>query len=412
MTGAMNAIIHYSDAELEALLADIESDLAERQASFRSDSPSAVRIDVCSFANDLPDHRRAGIVFIGANDDGTPSGLDITDELLRSLADIKTDGNIVPPPTLTVQKRRLRGAEMAVIVVEPSDSPPVRLKGRVHVRIGSRRSVASAQDERILNEKRRHRDLPFDIHPVPSSKLGDLNRRLFQDEYLVSAFASDVLEANGRSYEQQLAACKMIASADDPTPTVLGLLTLGIRSTDFLPGAYVQFLRVDGPGYDSPIADEIAIDGPLAQVVRGLDEKLASHNRVAVEFASSAVERRSFSYPPAALQQLTRNAILHRSYEATNAPIRVYWFSDRIEIHSPGGPFGTVTAENFGRPGVTDYRNPNVAEAMRVLGFVQRFGFGIQLARAELAKNGNPGPEFVVTPQSVLCCLRPAGSRS
>jgi len=31
--------------------------------------------------------------------------------------------------------------------------------------------------------------------------------------------------------------------------------------------------------------------------------------------------------------------------EATNAPVRVLWFSDRIEVWSPGGPFGIATRE-------------------------------------------------------------------
>ena len=35
---------------------------------------------------------------------------------------------------------------------------------------------------------------------------------------------------------------------------------------------------------------------------------------------------------------------MHRTYEATNAPIRVSWFNDRIEVLSPGGAFGVVTA--------------------------------------------------------------------
>ena len=111
-------------------------------------------------------------------------------------------------------------------------------------------------------------------------------------------------------------------------------------------------------------------------------------------------------YPIVALRQLAQNAIMHRSYEATNAPTRIYWFSDRIEIHSPGGLYGQVTAENFGRPGVTDYRNPQVAEAMKSLGYVQRFGVGIQLARTELQKNGNPDPEFVFEPTAVLAIVR------
>ena len=48
--------------------------------------------------------------------------------------------------------------------------------------------------------------------------------------------------------------------------------------------------------------------------------------------------------------------------------------ADRIEVLSPGGAFGVVTVENFGQPGLTDYRNPNLAEAMKYLGYVQRFG--------------------------------------
>ncbi len=58
---------------------------------------------------------------------------------------------------------------------------------------------------------------------------------------------------------------------------------------------------------------------------------------------------------------------MHRAYESTNAPVHVYWFDDRIEISNPGGPFGVVTQANFGEPGRVDYRNPNLAEALRVL---------------------------------------------
>lgn len=112
-----------SDAELEALLADTGSDRVERQESFRRE---VCREAVCAFANDLPDRRRPGVVFVGADDAGHPTGLPITDELLRQLADLKTDGNIVPPPTMTVEKRLLAGTPVAVVSVSPSEVPPVR----------------------------------------------------------------------------------------------------------------------------------------------------------------------------------------------------------------------------------------------------------------------------------------------
>jgi ATP-dependent DNA helicase RecG len=127
-----------------------------------------------------------------------------------------------------------------------------------------------------------------------------------------------------------------------------------------------------------------------------------------VEFTNGPVETRRQPYPLAALQQLVRNAVLHRAYEATNAPVRVYWYDDRIEITNPGGPYGEVTVETFGQPGLTDYRNPNLAEAMRVLGQVQRFGAGIPIARRVLAENGNPPPEFRALPTFVTATVRPA----
>ena len=398
--------MRYSDEELESLLDDIESDLTERKESWKGDSPDTGRQAVCAFANDLPDHRRAGVLFVGAKDDGTPSGLSITDERLRQLSDIKTDGNILPLPSLLVEKRILKGSEIAVVTVQPSDSPPVRYKGRIWVRVGPRRALATQQEERILNERRRYRDIPFDVQPLPSCDLLALSRVLFEQEYLPNAVAPEILATNERSYEQKLASCRMIASVDDPTPTILGILVLGMSPRDWIPGAYIQFLRIAGTELTDPIQDEAIIDGGLGQILRRIDEKIDSHNRSEIDIKSADREIRTVPYPKVALQQLIRNAVMHRTYENTNAPVRVYWFDDRIEINNPGGPFGAVTKENFGRPGITDYRNPNLADAMKVMGFVQRFGIGIQLARLELKRNGNPDLEYQIEPMTVLATVR------
>ncbi len=92
-----------SDGELLALLRDIESDRVERKASL-SDR-DRIRQAICAFANDLPGYRKPGVVFVGANDDGTCSNLRITDELLRTLSDMRSDGNILPLPIMAVQKK-------------------------------------------------------------------------------------------------------------------------------------------------------------------------------------------------------------------------------------------------------------------------------------------------------------------
>lgn len=267
-------------------------------------------------------------------------------------------------------------------------------------------AVATPQEERILNERRRYRDIPFDIHPIPSCNLSALSRLLFEQEYLPNAFAPDIIAANDRSYEQRLASCRMIAAVDDLTPTVLGGLVLGLSPRDWIPGAYFQFLRIAGTDMADPIQDEALLDGTLGQILRRIGEKIDAHNRVEVDITSADQEVRGTPYPRAALQQLIRNAVMHRTYEGTNAPVRLFWFDNRIEIINPGGPFGVVTRENFGQPGITDYRNPNLADAMKVMGFVQSFGVGIQIAKAEMRKNGNPEIEFEVNPMNVLVRVR------
>lgn len=391
-----------SDEELERLALDRESDRVERKAYWSGGAPEQARWAVCAFSNDLPNHRQPGMFIVGVNDDGTPSGADTSDGLLRTLADIKTDGGIVPPPSMTVEKRMLRGKPVAVVVVEPALAPPVRYKGNICVRVGPRRSVATAQDEVLLSERRRGRDRPYDIQPVPSATLADIDALLFEREYLPNAVSREVLAANERTLAQRLASCRMVAGPDDPTPTVLGLLALGISPRDWFPGAYIQFIRHQGATVDSPILDAMEIDGPVGQMLRRAEEKLESHNRQEVDVVGGDLERRTSPYPKIALQQLLRNAVMHRAYENTNAPIRLTWFSDRIELQSPGGPFGVVTVENFASPGLTDYRNPGVAEAMKVLGFVQKYGMGIELSRGALAGNGNPPPRFEVSPTHVL----------
>lgn len=393
-----------NDQELESLFLNMESDRVERKASVE-DSEKICQA-ICAYANDLPDHKKPGVIFIGQNDNGSCSGLSITDQLLLTLAGWRDDGRIVPLPSMTVQKKTIHDCTVAAIVVDPSDAPPVRFKGRVWIRVGPRRATASVQEELRLSEKRRAKDLPFDGRPLSAATLDDLDYDLFRNTYLPSAVASDVLEQNQRTVEQQLISTRFLSPGLPSTPTAVGILASGKDPRRFLPGAYVQFLRIDGTGLADPIKDEKAIDGSLPELLRRLEEVFEAHIASSPDFTSGPIETRRADYPIVALQQIARNAILHRTYEGTNAPARITWFSDRIEIQSPGGPYGQVTLQNFGTPGVADYRNPFIAEVMRNLGYIQRFGVGIALAQKEMERNGNPPLEFIVQPEHVLVILR------
>lgn len=84
---------------------------------------------------------------------------------------------------------------------------------------------------------------------------------------------------------------------------------------------------------------------------------------------------------------------MHRDYQA-NMPIRLYQFDDYIEVMNAGGLYGEARPENF--PSVNDYRNPLVAEAMRVMKYVNKFNRGVTRVQEMLKDNGNPPAEFDV----------------
>ena len=102
-------------------------------------------------------------------------------------------------------------------------------------------------------------------------------------------------------------------------------------------------------------------------------------------------EETVYDFPLTAIRELLINAVVHRSYEAAS-PIRFYRFADRLEIISPGPLYGEATPANF--PRQTSYRNPVVAEALAVLGFVNQYGRGVLRAQAALKKNGSPAAKF------------------
>ncbi len=390
--------------ELAALIADLESDRVERTVSTNKTDKFAEA--VCAFANDFPGHREPGYLMIGVTDAGAVSGLEVTDELLQRLAAIRADGNVQPLPAITVQKYRIADGEVAVVEVLPADLPPVHYRGRIWIRVGPRRQVASEQEERILSERRTALATAFDARPCIGASLDDIDTRVFQIDYLPNAVDADVLAENHRSIEHQLAALRFFDLAAD-APTHAGIILFGKDPLRWIPGAYLQFVRYAGDSLAGDIETEQVLDGDLLSVLRELGTLISMHNQARLRQSGVLREERVLPYPQAALREFLMNAVMHRWYEGSTAPIRFYWFSDHIEIQSPGGLYGEATPQNF--PKQNAYRNPIIAEAMKTLGFVNRFGRGVFRAQDALERNGNPPAEFQFEPTYFLVTLRGAG---
>ena len=384
-----------NEEQLKELMAEVESDAAERTESTNNTDKFGQAI--CAFANDLPNHRRPGYLLIGVKDDGALAGIKVTDDLLKNLAGIRSDGNILPQPMMNVAKFCLPGGDVAVVEVHPSDLPPVRYKGRVHIRVGPRKAIANEQEERVLSERRVAQAKSFDAQPCTESKIEDLALGQF-DAYRREAVDAETIAANHRPLEQQLASLRLY-DPDRHCATNAGMLLVGKNPRFFLPGAYVQYLELPGTSLTEVPIDQAEVAGDLQNVLKELLGRLRLLVKTAMVQVNPLQEKLVPNYPEGAVRELLMNAVMHRNYNS-NSPIRFYVFADHIEIQNPGGLYGEATLANF--PTRNSYRNPVIAEALKSLGFVNRFGYGVQRAQALLLDNGNRPAKFEFDEHSVL----------
>ncbi len=378
-------------ADLATTLGRDEHDALEFKEGL--EDRNAIREAVCALANDLPG-RQVGHLVLGVRKDGRGVGVDVGDATLRNVTEYGRDGRVLPPPILTVDRATFDGRPCVHITVTASPSPPVRFDGVVWVRVGPTTRRAHRDEERVLTERRRAAERPFDERPVLGSSLRDLDLELFRSTYLPVAVSPEVIEENQRTETEQLSSLRLV-TPDEAIPTVLGHLTVGLDPSDWIPGAYLQFVRYDGDSEAAPVQDHEELRENLILLLDALNRLLPANVRTALEAISPMQQRDLPDYPLPALREVIVNALMHRTYEVSNAPVRLIWFRDRIEVISPGGPYGVVNETNFDR--VNDYRNPALAAVLKNLGYVNRFGRGIGLVRASLKENGNPPPAFDIT---------------
>jgi len=387
--------------EIQQLVSDLESDRVERTESL-TDSGKFCRA-ICAFANDLPGHGQPGYLFVGVDREGQPTGAMIDERLLEQLAGHRDNGQILPVPSISVFRAAVDGRNLAVVEVQPSDMPPVRYKNTVWIRVGPTQRVATPEEERRLTERRVDRARTWDLQACRDASLADLALDLFTINYLPQAVSREVLEENNRAIEDQLASLRLYHRPLG-APTNAAVLLLGKDPEAFVPGAYIQYVRYDGVTLADEVLAERRLNGDLLTVMRGLDTLAQEVSRVRPIRRSDLSEGLIADYPQLALHELFINAVIHRSYDGSTTPIMISHFSDRIEIQNPGSLYGDLTRDQF--PDGTSYRNPVLAEAAKVLGFANRFGRGIALAKDALHQNDSPDLEYKIDENHLLMIVR------
>jgi len=379
-----------SNEKILELINDKESDRIERTTSI--DDTDKFAEAICAFSNDLANHQKPGYLFIGVHNTSCKlSGLKVTDNLLKNIAAIRSDGNILPQPAMTVEPYAFDDGDVIAVEVQPAHFPPVRYKGTIWIRVGPRRGIANEMEERLLTEKRTSNAKTFDERPCIGTTIDDLNINLFKMIYLPKAVSAATLANDNRDIKLQLASLRFYDLVYD-CPTNAGILMFGNNVRYFFPMAYVQFVKFEGTTKASNIQADTQISGDLISIVNELNSfvRINIIKRRPIPI-STLIEEDVYNYSESAVREFLMNSLMHRSYEITSY-IKFYQFSDRVEIENPGGLYGNARPENF--PNVSDYRNLVISESMRVMGYVNRFNRGIEEAQLALKNNKNKPAEF------------------
>jgi ATP-dependent DNA helicase RecG len=122
--------------ELRQLLQAGEADRVEMKRS--TADTDKFREAICSFSNDMAGRKLPGYLLIGVDQKDATFRLQATDALLQQFASYRSDGAIMPLPVMNVTQvaHPDGGGDIIVVEVHPHDLPPVRYRGRAHIRIG------------------------------------------------------------------------------------------------------------------------------------------------------------------------------------------------------------------------------------------------------------------------------------
>jgi ATP-dependent DNA helicase RecG len=96
--------------------------------------------------------------------------------------------------------------------------------------------------------------------------------------------------------------------------------------------------------------------------------------------------------PYEALREAVINAVAHRDYFEKGSNVMVEMFDDRIEITNFGGLVKGLKKEDIGKKSVL--RNPNIANFLHRIGYIEKMGTGINRMHRLIKKAGLPPIQF------------------
>jgi len=314
---------------------------------------------VCGFANAI-----GGFIYIGINNNGNVSHLTDYAKLLEDIPNkICNSMGIV----CDVQLEDKLGKKYISIKVNPY-SVAISLRGRFYYRTGSTNLELTGTE---LNEfLLKKAGKTWDDVVQEESTLKDI------DEKSITKFIDDSNEKGRMPETKGLSAFQILEKLQLTEGRKLkraAIVLFGKDPNRFYPNVQVKIGRFGKDSTDLKFHE--IVEGNLVQMLAEvqvqLNHKFLTHP---VDFVGmQRVEKDE--YPVAALREMLLNALVHRTYMGAHIQLRVY--DDRLSIWNEGGlPFGLTIEELKGEHNSRP-RNPKIAKACFMAGYIDAWGRGI-----------------------------------
>lgn len=386
---AMRTVTTIEDVN-EALAADELQDIEFKEGLDQGD----IEKTIVALANDYHDQGGGTIVLGVSQKERALKGLQgSSDECQLRIADVCRGGAVVPPVVADIRSVPVPdGGFLVIVAISQGERRPYRARGICYIRVGSSTRQATFDEE--LSLRRRSRSSTFDKTAVNGCDLEAIDFPSFQ-AYLRERMSEDTRVIDERVPEQIMVHLGFAQqSGERLTPTAAAVFLFGKEPQKWFPNSSIEFIRFDGKDEADDILTRNEVRGRLGDIQLLCQNLVEANMARASVFGERSWRREDIvEYPYGALREAILNAIVHRDYENQTARTSIKMFDDRIEIISPGGLYGIVNPGNFGT-GVVDHRNPEVAEALRTLGYVERVGRGIPLIKKVMQQNASPEPRF------------------
>jgi ATP-dependent DNA helicase RecG len=330
---------------------------------------------------------KGGTVFLGVTPrSDKPVGVDDSENSVNRV--LEATLSIEPPLIIPLpQLVQVKGAPMVVVQI-PRGMPYVySLDGRYLAREGE--TIVPLSPERLRRLILERGDVTFEAEPTRNASKEDL------DWSQVEAYVSSLSGMGGISAEQVLVKRGCLKMYDGQLrPTNAGMLLFGKDPQQFIRGSDITAARFAGTEM-SDVFTRQDIVGALPQQIRRAETFLVDNLRKGVQLGAKMARTEQMEYPLKAVRELVVNAVAHRDYSIQGDGIRLYLFSDRLEITSPGRLPGPVTVDNIVDERFS--RNSTIVQVLSDLGFIERLGYGVDRVLALMQEVSLPEPRFAET---------------